>query len=624
CGPRYTIIKKIPYDRPHTSMAKFPMCAKCQAEYNDPRNRRFHAQPNACPDCGPRLILYHRNGVLINTEDPIRESVNLLKQGAILALKGLGGFHLAADAEDCEAIQKLRKRKLRKEKPLAMMSGHIEAIRHYAFVDEEEEALLSSPQRPIVFLRKKNTNSISKYISPENRYFGVMLPYTPLHYLLLKTGFMALVMTSGNISEEPIAIHDDEAYERLSGIADAFLSHDRDIIVPSDDSIVRHLAGGTRLIRRSRGYAPVPVFFNKKVPPILACGADMKNTICLTHKDKAFLSPHIGDLDNFLTYKHYCATIDHLKRVFHIEPEIIAYDLHPDYISTQYGESQKEVEKAPVQHHHAHIASCMAENRLDGNVIGLSFDGTGYGVDGAIWGGELLLADLKGFHRAGSLSYVSMPGSTHAVKEPWRMAVSYLYDALGEDFIDMSLPFMEEVGRKKIRLLLDMIVKRLNSPFTSSLGRLFDAVAAILGIRSSVSYEGEAAMALEMMADGKDHGVYAFEWEKDDLFRILPGPIIRGIAHDMLHKVPCAEISGKFHATVIRVYSELCERIREETGLDRIVLSGGVFQNAILLRGFIKSLEEKCFRVYSHRLVPSNDGGICLGQAVIAASRSEA
>ncbi|MFC1816029.1 carbamoyltransferase HypF, partial [Thermodesulfobacteriota bacterium] len=413
CGPRYTIVKNIPYDRHDTAMAKFRMCEKCQAEYDDPENRRFHAQPTACADCGPRVTLYDNSGTLIATADPIGEGVNLLKQGALIALKGLGGFHLVADAENSETLQKLRKRKLRKEKPLAMMSAHIEAIRNYAHVDKEEEVLLSSPQRPIVFLRKKIPNCISEYVSPENRYFGVMLPYTPLHYLVFQSGFTALVMTSGNISEEPMAIGNDEAFERLSGIADFFLCHNRDIIVPSDDSIARPLAGRTRLIRRARGYAPAPIFLNGKVPRILACGADMKNTICLTHKDKAFLSQHIGDLDNFDTYEYYCSTIDQLKQIFCIEPEIIAFDLHPDYLSTRFAENHKDLQKIQVQHHHAHIASCMAENRLDEKVIGISFDGTGYGTDEAIWGGEILLADLKGFERAGSLSYVPMPGSTH-------------------------------------------------------------------------------------------------------------------------------------------------------------------------------------------------------------------
>jgi hydrogenase maturation protein HypF len=624
CGPRYTIVTDIPYDRHYTSMAQFPMCGKCQAEYDDSENRRFHAQPNACADCGPRVTLHDNSGIPITTGDPIGEGVHLLKRGALIALKGIGGFHLVADAENSEAIQRLRKRKRREEKPLAIMSADVEAIRNYAHVDIEEEVLLSSPQRPIVLLRKKIPNCISEYVSPKNRYFGVMLPYTPLHYLVVQSGFTALVMTSGNISEEPMAIANDEAFNRLSGVADFFLSHNRDIVVPCDDSIVRHSSGMTRLIRRSRGYAPTPVFLNRKVPQILACGADMKNTICLTHNNKAFVSQHIGDLDNFAAYEYYRATIDHLKRLFRVEPEIVAYDLHPDYLSTRYGENRNGMEKIQVQHHHAHIASCMAENRLDGEVIGLSFDGTGYGMDGAIWGGEMLLADLKDFYRAGSLSYVAMPGSTRAIKEPWRMAVSYLYDAFGEDFLNFSFPCMKKVGDKKIQFIMEMISKRINSPLTSSLGRLFDGIAAILGIKSHVSYEGEAAVALEMMADRKGHSWYAFELEKDGYYRILPRSIIRGIVHDMLHGIPHAEICGKFHATIIRMYSELCERLRKETGLDRIVLSGGSFQNTILLGGFIKSLEEKRFRVYSHHLVPSNDGGLCLGQAMVAASKSRA
>jgi hydrogenase maturation protein HypF len=499
------------------------------------------------------------------------------------------------------------------------MSAHIGAIRRYAYVDREELALLSSPQRPIVILRKKNSNPISELVSPENNYFGVMLPYTPLHYLVVQSNFSALVMTSGNISEEPMAISNDDAFERLSGLADFFLGHNREILVPSDDSIVRHAAGTMRCMRRSRGYAPSPIFLNRRVPRILACGADMKNTICLTHKDEAFLSQHIGDLDNFATYETYCATVDHLRQLFRIEPRVIAHDMHPGYLSTRYGETQEGMEKFPVQHHHAHIASCMTENRLDGNVMGLSFDGTGYGTDGAIWGGEVLIANLKAFHRAGSLSYVPMPGSTKAVKEPWRMAVSFLYDAFGEDFLDFPLSFMERVGPKRIRSLIEIMTKKINSPPTSSLGRLFDGIAAILGIRSHVSYEGEAAMALEMMAHEKPDAWYAFEWEKDGFFRILPGPIIRGVVKDVLQGIPKAVISGKFHTTVIRMYSELCECLRKESDINRIVLSGGAFQNALLLRGFIQALEERDFQVHSHRLIPSNDGGISLGQMMVAA-----
>ena len=620
CGPRYTIINDIPYDRPKTSMQNFKMCPLCQAEYDDPANRRFHAQPNACAECGPNVALYDTARKKELTSHPIIKAAALLKQGNIVAVKGLGGFHLAVDAENDQAVSTLRKRKHREEKPLALMSYDIMQIQKYAQVGPEEEKLITSPQRPIVLLKKKEPNSISKEVSPRNRYFGVMLPYTPLHCLLLDHDFTALVMTSGNLSEEPIAIENEDAFERLSNIADYFLIHNRDIYLRSDDSIVRRSADDQRFIRRSRGYVPTPIFLKKKVPPVLACGAELKNTICLTKRDQAFLSQHIGDLENLRTYEFFKLTIQHMKRILEIKPEIIAYDLHPDYLTTHYAQEQKDIQKIQVQHHHAHIVSAMVENKIDGPVIGLSFDGTGYGTDGAIWGGEILIAEEDNFSRAAHFSYVPMPGSAAVIKEPWRMAVSYLYNAYGEDFWNLELALLKDFDLNALKIIVEMISKRLNSPHTSSLGRLFDGVAAILGLRNYVAFEGQAAMELEMLAKAKTETIYQYEWLFEGRIKIQPQPIIRGVTNDMVKGVEPSIISAKFHYTLVQLFAELCEVMRKDSGLNRVVLSGGVFQNSLLLTGLISALEEKSFNVYSHKLVPPNDGGICLGQALVAAS----
>ena len=620
CGPRYTIIDDIPYDRPKTSMRHFKMCAACQSEYDDPHNRRFHAQPNACTDCGPHVSLYDNRRSRISQKDPIGKATELLKQGYILAIKGLGGYHLAVDATDTDAVRRLRRRKLREEKPFAAMSYDLESIRRYARAEAAEEKLLTSIQRPIVLLRKKNPNCISEAVAPGNKYFGVMLPYTPLHYILLKQGFAALVMTSGNLSEEPIAIDNDDAFNRLSGIADYFLIHNREIYLRSDDSIVRNMAGAGRFLRRSRGFVPIPIFLKNEMPSILACGAELKNTICVTKQDKAFLSQHIGDLENLATYEFLKLTVAHLKRILDIDPEIIAFDMHPDYLSTRFGQEQQAAHKIQVQHHHAHIVSCMAEHKLEGTVIGLSFDGTGYGSDGAIWGGEILIVEEDNFERSGHLAYVPMPGGTAAIQAPWRMAASYLQDAYGKDFRELGLPVLKEIEMDKLTIISEMITKGVNAPLTSSLGRLFDGVAAICGIRSQVNFEGQAAMELEMLAAGTAGSTYDYEWLSDDTYKILPAPIILGVVKDLQNGKSVADISAKFHWTLICLFVDLCAVIRKDRGLNRVVLSGGVFQNAILLTGLIDALEKRRFTVYSHQQVPTNDGGIALGQAVVAAA----
>lgn len=618
CGPRYSIISDIPYDRPNTSMKHFQMCGPCQKEYDDPANRRFHAQPNACDRCGPSVSLYDASGKKIETDHAIEEAARLLKNGYILAVKGLGGFQLAADAENDKTIHTLRKRKKREEKPFALMAYNEEKINEFAHIQPEESKLLNSFQRPIILLIKKIENSISAAVSPRNRYFGTMLPYTPLHYILLRSGFAALVMTSANISDEPIAIENKEAISRLSNIADFFLMHDRDIYVRSDDSIMIYSANTPRMIRRSRGYVPVPISIKNSTPHILACGAELKNTFCLTKGREAFLSQHIGDLKNQQAFAFFKNTIMYMKHILDIEPEIIAYDLHPDYLSTQYALDVNAPKKIGVQHHHAHIVSCLAENRVDGPVIGLSFDGTGFGSDGNIWGGEVLVAEAGSFSRVAHMAYAPMPGSAAAIKEPWRMGVSYLYHVFGEDIYNLHLPLFNAVKKDKIEFIVEMISKGVNSPLTSSLGRLFDGVAAIVGLRSSVYFEGQAAMELEMVAHAGHQGIYPYEWNDNNVFTVAFAPIIRGIVADIHAAVPTPIISAKFHATLIRLFTELCDQIRNNNGLDRIALSGGVFQNSILLSGLCRELEEKGFSVYTHTNVPANDGGISLGQAVAA------
>jgi len=618
CGPRYTIIDDIPYDRPKTSMRHFQMCGRCQAEYDDPMDRRFHAQPNACPMCGPTVQLLDNQGMAVAAQDPVAAAVGLLKAGSILAVKGLGGFHLVVDAENQIAVASLRERKHREEKPLAVMSRDLAAIRQYATPTPQEERLLLSPQRPIVLLLKKEPELLAEDVSPRSRYHGVMLPYTPLHYLLLRDNFRALVMTSGNMSEEPIAIDNQDALERLRTLADYFLVHNRGIYLRSDDSVVKTIHQRVRFFRRSRGYVPRPVFLKKPMKPILACGAELKNTICLTRQDQAFLSQHVGDLENLATFNFFKKTIEHLKRVLDIEPEYMACDMHPDYLSTRYAREQDRIEIVEVQHHHAHIAACMAENQIAGPLIGLAFDGTGFGLDGCIWGGEILQVGLDQCERLGHLAYVPMPGGAAAIKEPWRMAISYLYQVYGKDFSLLDLPFFKIVPAHKIETIIEMIEKRINSPYTSSLGRLFDGVAAVVGLREKVAFEGQAAMELEMAADVSETGVYEYAPLKEDAGKVSVAPIIRGVVGDIQRKAHPSEVSMKFHNTLIRMFTDSCIDVRRHKGFNQVALSGGVFQNALLLSGLTNRLESRGFEVLSHTQVPSNDGGIALGQAVVA------
>jgi hydrogenase maturation protein HypF len=621
CGPRYTIIDDIPYDRPKTSMACFAMCAACRAEYEDPGNRRFHAQPNACPACGPRLTLRDAAGRPCGGADPIAAAAELIRGGKIVALKGLGGFHLAVDAADAEAVRRLRARKRREEKPFAVMAADPAAVRAFARLDAEEEGALLSAARPIVLLAKRRPFPLAAAVAPGNRRVGAMLPYTPLHHLLFAEGFAALVLTSANLSEEPIAIGNREAVRRLSGIADAFLTHDRDIRLRSDDSVVRRAAGAVRFIRRSRGYVPAPVFLRRRLPPVLGCGAELKSTVCLIKGDQAFLSQHIGDLENLETYDFYRQSVAHLTRILAARPEALACDLHPDYLSTRFAEERPELPLVRVQHHHAHVVAVMAEHRLQGPLIGIACDGTGYGPDGTVWGGEVLVADERDFERAAHFAPVPMPGGDAAVREPWRMAVSYLREAFGAEAAGLDLPLLAAAGADKVALMLRMAERRINAPLTSSLGRLFDAVAALCGLRHAVSFEGQAAMELESAAADGAAAPYATAWEGEAPIRLLTAPIIRGVVGDLLRGEPAARVSARFHDTLVDLFARLCARIREERGLRRVALGGGVFQNARLLEGLIAALGARGFEVVAPRQLPANDGGIALGQAVCAASR---
>ncbi|KAF0220790.1 MAG: hydrogenase maturation protein [Geobacteraceae bacterium] len=627
CGPRYSIITGIPYDRPLTTMAVFTMCPDCLSEYENPANRRFHAQPNACPACGPRLRLVDAKGGAV-AGDPLDMAISLLKKGNILAVKGTGGYHLAVDACNEAAVSTLRRRKKRDEKPFALMSPTLGEISRYALCSQTEGRLLAGTERPIVLLKKRDRGPgtgdwrevIATSVAPVNGYFGAMLPSTPLHHLLLKDNFIALVMTSGNLSDEPISYRDDEALERLAEIADFYLSHDREIQTRTDDSVIRVFLGNPLFLRRSRGYVPRGILLPFRQQNVLAVGAELKSTICLTRGDKGFMSQHIGDLQNAATLRSLEETVTHLSRVLEIKPEVVAHDLHPDYLSTGYAADIPDLPKVAVQHHHAHMASCMAENGLEGDAIGVVFDGTGYGLDGETWGGEFLLGDYRGFQRMGHFHYVPMPGGDAAVREPFRMALSYCYETYGEEAFTHPLPFLASIDEHERKLYCRMLERRINSPLTSSCGRLFDAVAAIMGLRNSISYEGQAAIELEALAEkGRLTWNYPYAIVKRDNmlvadFRLM----IAALVQDLLAGDAGADAALRFHDTLAAVTADICGKIRRESGVERVVLSGGVFQNKLLSERIYALLQERNFQVYTHRLVPPNDGGLALGQAVIA------
>jgi len=635
CGPRFTIIGNIPYDRRNTTMNKFTMCDICRKEYENPLNRRFHTQPNCCFECGPTVKLINEN---LETEgentEGIKKVVKLLEEGKIIAIKGLGGFHLSCDAKNEKAIKKLRKRKKREAKPFALMAKDIETIKKFCHMSSDEKALLTSFISPVVLL-EKNNSSLPEEIAPANKYLGFMLPYTGLHHLIFKLAknLEVLVMTSGNFSEEPIIYENEIAFTKLGKIADYFLVHDRDIHTGCDDSVVKVLPGTSSVmsVRRSRGYAPSPVevsFLSSKT--VLACGANQKNTFVIGKGNKIFLSQHTGDLENLETLSFYTRNIEYFKTLFDLQPEVMAYDMHPEYLSTKYAKevlaSNVSLVGIPVQHHHAHICSCMADNDLsDRKVIGVAFDGTGYGTDGNIWGAEFLVADYKDFERVAHLKYISLPGGEQAIKAVWRIGTSYLYDTFGKDFLKLGIDFVKNIDLKKWVVLEKMIETNLNCPFASSMGRLFDAVSSICGIRNVVDYEGQAAIELEMqiesgqMANGVGQSYkYGIEKAKKKIYIIDPNPIIKGVVEDLQKEIAVPFISVKFHNTIANMIVEVCEKIRKDVGLDEVVLSGGVFQNVFLLAGAKEKLEKEGFKVYIHRQVPPNDGGISLGQSAIA------
>ena len=612
CGPRFTITVRTPYDRPDTTMAPFEMCAACRAEYDDPDDRRFHAQPNACPECGPTVSSNPPSG------DPIGDARSRIAAGEIVAIKGLGGYHLACDATSDAAVERLRVRKGRVDKPFAVMVGNLETARALAVIEPGEERLLTSRERPIVLLRKRPGAGISALVAPGNGHLGIMLPYTPLHALLLDPGDV-WVMTSGNRSEEPIAIGNEEAVDRLGSIADAFVTHDRDIHAPCDDSVVRVLDGDEYPIRRSRGYTPFPVSIPFNVPPILATGGELKATFCLASGRDGFMSQHIGDMENLETLDAFTAAVGHFTDLFRIEPGMIACDMHPGYLSTKWA-LRRGLPVERIQHHHAHIASLMAEHGRTGRIIGFSFDGTGYGNDGTIWGGEILVAGYEGFDRVGHLAPVPLPGGDTAVRSPARMALVHLH-AAGIPWDD-DLPPVRALSGTERTLLATQIERTVNTVPTTSMGRLFDAVAALAGVCETATYEAQAAIELEALADTACGDPYRFTLRDDGHSMVIdPRPVLAAIVDDLRSGTARRTIAARFHIGVADAVVAAAENIRAATDLATVGLSGGVFQNVTLTRAARTRLHDAGFEVLVHRLVPPNDGGLALGQAVIAATR---
>jgi len=623
CGPRYTIIRDIPYDRATTTMSSFLMCGDCRAEYEDPADRRFHAQPNACPVCGPSLTLVE-SGAAFSFTGPgnslpiIHQTRALLGAGKIVAVKGLGGFLLACDATNDSAIAELRRRKRRPHKPFALMARDLVSVRRLCEVSADDEAALLSPRRPIVILPRLPSTSLPVGLAPGDRTLGVMLPYTPLHYLLFSDApqsepeFAALVMTSGNLSEEPIVIENREAMQQLGGVADLFLLHNRDIATRVDDSVTRTFEGRERVLRRARGFVPQTIDLGVEMEEVLAFGGELKNTFCLTKGRYAILGQHIGDLENYETMRFFEETLANLKHVFKVMPSAVAYDLHPGYMSTRMAMGSGIERKIGVQHHHAHIASCMAENHLRGKVLGVAMDGTGFGTDGKVWGGEFLVADFAGFTRRAHLRNVLLPGGDAAVRQPWRMALSYLRDA---SQTPQNLRCFEG---KHVALVDAMLDRRIQTVETSSCGRLFDAVAALLGLAPEVSFEGQAAIALEALAEPGIDQRYDFEIEPGEPSILDFRPVIVAIVADIARGRSVGEISACFHNTLSTAIGEMCSRIGKSDALDRVCLSGGSFQNLYLLGRTVVELRRRGFDVFLHAQVPANDGGLSLGQAMIA------
>ncbi len=620
CGPRFTIVENVPYDRARTTMSSFEMCPACRAEYSDPSDRRFHAQPICCPACGPTLSLVDRAGRSLGS-DPVGGAAALLLADKIVAMKGLGGYHLAARARSDEAVGALRTRKRRDDKPFAVMVPDLDGASALCAVDGVAKALLRDAARPIVVMPRRVDSGLASAVAPHTGELGVMLPYTPLHTLIMAATGEPIVLTSANVSDEPIAFRDDEALDRLSGIADAFLVHDRPIRTRTDDSVVRVVAGEPMMLRRSRGYVPTAIRLPVEARrPILACGAELKNTITVAHGDRAVVSHHIGDLKNIETHDSYLDAVEHFERLFRMTPRLVAHDLHPDYLSTAFAQRLRGVDLVPVQHHHAHIAACMVDNEHHEPVIGVAFDGLGYGSDHTLWGGEFLVADLVDFERVASFEPRPLLGGDAAMREPWRMAAAYLIAAGEAEATDVDLI------RRQPRWADIVALSRsaLAGPTTSSAGRLFDAVAALLGVRDTVNYEGQAAVELEQMVDSHERGAYAASFDGYETFSIRGGELFAAALADLRAGIGVRRIAARFHAGVAGTVIAACVRIREGGGPSTVALSGGVFMNRVLTTSVVTGLDVHGFRVLRHRRVPPNDGGVSLGQAAIAAARDQA
>ncbi|MBN2046775.1 MAG: carbamoyltransferase HypF [Anaerolineaceae bacterium] len=625
CGPRYTIIQDIPYDRPKTTMSGFPMCADCHVEYENPLDRRFHAQPVACDLCGPQIWYEEQGEVLGHKEDALTLARQALKDGKILAVKGLGGFHLACDASNSQAVQTLRDRKKRSDKPFALMAFSLEQIKQHCEISTEEEALLQSRQRPIVLLDRKPGSTICDQVAPRQNTLGFMLPYTPLHLLLLEPAPdfpEAFVMTSGNLSEEPIAYEDNDAYQRLDLLVDGFLMHNRPIHIRVDDSVARVLNGEYYPIRRSRGYAPDAISFDRNLPSILAAGGELKNTFCLSRDRYAFLSHHIGDLENYETEKSFEEGIEHFQKLFRITPQAIACDMHPSYLASRYARVRAQKDQLPlieIQHHHAHLAAVLADNHIDSDepVLGVIFDGTGYGTDGHIWGGEFLLGNYKGYERLYHLDDVSQPGGDLATRNPSRMALSHLWHA-GLDW-DLIFPPTDALCSSDRQILRNQLERQINCPQTSSMGRFFDAASSLIGIRQTVNYEGQAAIEMEAITDPDESGFYPFELDPSKgiiqlrhFWEALIADLSAGVSQSIL--------AARFHNSIMELVLKIARQTRTERAIHTIALSGGVWQNLYLYEQTVKRLKNESFEVLVHHQVPTNDGGIALGQLMIAAS----
>jgi hydrogenase maturation protein HypF len=629
CGPRFSIITGMPYDRRKTTMDAFSMCLDCNTEYNDIHNRRYHAQPNACHSCGPSVTLVEKNRTIASAADAVTMAVARLRKGAIVAIKGIGGFHIACDATNTQSVQKLRTLKRRPSKPFAVMVQSVETAQKYCLVSELEKKLLTAPERPIVLLRKKKTSEITKLLAPDNNYLGVMLCYTPLHYLLFSRTFSAahplsmLVMTSGNSSDEPIEIGNESAMKNLEPFCDSFLLNNRAIYNPADDSIVQEINGTAVILRRGRGYAPFPFITGKIYKPTLACGAELKNTVCLADKKNAFVSQYIGDIKTYKTNIFFQETVERMQNIFSIKPALIACDKHPDYLSTrfahEYHNRHRRSKLIEVQHHHAHMASVIAEHGIKGSCIGVCFDGTGLGDDGCVWGGEFLVGNTRAVKRCAFLEYVPMPGGEKAVKEPIRMAASHLYNAFGEDMYRLAIGFTNTYHQK----LADFVTAgKMQTIRTSSVGRLFDAIAAILGICDIVTYEAQAAIRLQMFAErSSTKTAYPFTISRRNKMLVIdPQDLMQKLVEDLKEQTTREDIARKFHNGVAAMIRKTCDEIRKKYSTGTVCLCGGVFQNKLLLELAVSALKESKFKVYHNELLPANDASISMGQAAVVNS----